>query len=101
MKVKELLADKNRWTQNVYARDAFDTSCGPLEERAICFCIIGAIKRCYGDKESLEKHLAGVNPVLARIKEHLIEKGLGKDIAYFNDTHTHEEVLAVLEKLDI
>jgi hypothetical protein len=46
--VAELLSDPARWTQGYYARDAKGALVGPASQRAVCWCLLGAIVRVYG-----------------------------------------------------
>lgn len=85
--VAELLADKSRWTQRAYARLPDGHSVMDHNEDAVCFCVVGAIKRVYSDRVS---RLMALDLMMAKCGCANIDK--------FNDTHTYAEVYAkVLE----
>lgn len=48
MKVLELLSDPKRWTQGAMARDSDGMKRATYEKEATCFCLVGAIQKCYG-----------------------------------------------------
>ena len=93
MKVKELLANERHWTQGTFARDAKGQEIGALFPEAACWCLRGALMRCYG--EVGPAHWQAEN----RIKEVLGNNG----IVRFNDDEstTHADVLRVLEAADV
>lgn len=47
MKVKELLSDSSKWIQGANARDRNGRKIAPESPYAICWCLFGAIVRCY------------------------------------------------------
>ena len=47
MKVKELLTDETKWTKRVFARTAGGFRVSPTNKDATCWCLLGAIERCY------------------------------------------------------
>lgn len=47
MKLKELLDKPEKWTKGVSARDSNGYKAGPLNENAVCWCLTGAIYKCY------------------------------------------------------
>ncbi len=86
-KVKEFLT-RERWTQGELARD----SCGKKVEindpSACSFCLEGALFHCYSEGEYL-LHLDRIS------------FALGEPIFEWNDSHTYEEVAALVERLDV
>jgi hypothetical protein len=40
-----LVAFPKGWTKNQWARDSAGLRCSPLNQRATCFCVLGAIQR--------------------------------------------------------
>lgn len=42
---RNLLGDKDRWTQGVWARDRFGKQTDPLAENATCWCALGMLRR--------------------------------------------------------
>jgi hypothetical protein len=89
MKAYELLADKKNWTRGANARDAHGFATGALGDDAVCWCIYGAITKCYAD---------GNFSVYTEMVAIAVPKGL---VSRFNDGSTHEEAIALLKSLDI
>jgi hypothetical protein len=79
---RKLIEKPENWTQETSARDAAGRETLPTSPRAVCWCASGAILRA-GRAD------AG-NALFAL-------RSVG-NIAHFNDTHTHPEVLALLDK---
>jgi len=52
MKVHELLTDVSKWTQNIAARNKKHRYVNPKSLKAVCWCLMGAISRCYGAEAS-------------------------------------------------
>jgi len=93
MKAHELLAQDGAWTQ--YST-AYDTRGIPVEahsEKAVCWCLEGAIIRCYDNF-----HIP-IQPVLAALEA----KGWYGQACHWNDRpeRTQAEVVALLKGLDI
>lgn len=87
MKAYQLIEKPQDWTTGTYAKDKDGNECDPQGQHAICFCVMGAFKRCYGHEWG-----APYDTFISSIKE---------GAAHFNDTHTHAEVLAKLKELDL
>lgn len=47
MKVRELFNNKDKWTKGLYARDKDGFSVDPEGSNAVCFCLVGALRKCY------------------------------------------------------
>lgn len=47
MKIKDLLIDETKWTQNAYARDAYGKSLIESDLHAVSWCLSGALFVCY------------------------------------------------------
>ncbi len=47
MKVFELFQDESNWTQLALARNAAGESIDPNDPEAVCWCLYGAIMKCY------------------------------------------------------
>jgi hypothetical protein len=47
MKLSTLLRAKKNWCQNADARDSKGNSVGVLNPAAVCFCLSGALNKCY------------------------------------------------------
>lgn len=81
---RELISDPKRWTQKTSARDSKGRPTFADEEEAVCWCAIGALSHV--NREKLIT-CCGV-----------LESVMPVGIATFNDSHTHEEVLALFDK---
>lgn len=99
MKMKELLAKPEAWTQGLYARDSAGRSASPHGDMTVCWCLIGALLRTYNPM----KKLLASTPEAEEIERRIADEIHSVDIADWNDSpdRTHAEVLALCEKLDI
>jgi len=82
---RELISKPENWTQKAYARGKSGRKVKVTSKLAVCFCPIGAIAKIakLGTLEVLCGETA---------------KALGQShLVYFNDTHTHAEVLALFD----
>ena len=94
---KELIKDESSWTKDWFARNDAGVPVRSLHEDAICFCSLGAIERFAGCE--LGDDL--VDGVSSRTKEAqgLLETVMGGLLVEeYNDTHTHEEVMAMWDE---
>lgn len=91
MKIRELLAKPEAWTKKAYARDQMGRLSSARGEETCSWCLIGAAIKCYGD-----------NPCYDFITLK-IENEISMSLARWNDdeSRTHEQVLALVTKLDI
>lgn len=90
MKLKELFAKPESWTQKQFARDKDGRGCGPQDARAACWCLGGGIAVCYPDN---------FNPVWDKILRRIDSAS----VIDWNDdpARTREDILALCEELDI
>ena len=96
MKIKELLTSENKWNQGCNARDSEGLICDIFESKAQCFCLYGAMIRCYDDRTEAFK--------LIQIKVlNELKRNENIDICRWNDDgrRTFAEVRELIEKLDI
>jgi hypothetical protein len=79
-----------RWTQGAFARDSLGVSVPVGDDLAVCFCLVGAIGKL------------GLYDASA-ITRVLVRGGYGYEhgIVDFNDSHTFNEVLAVVREAGI
>jgi hypothetical protein len=91
-KARELLSDRDRWTQGALAKSrhplgSLPVSCGATDPHAYCWCLRGALHKV-ADRE------------VAWRAECYLELAVppSLDIAAFNDHRTHAEVLALLDE---
>lgn len=91
MKVWQLLSDESKWTKGFAARSVYGAPIDPRSNEAVCWCLVGAIARCYGD----DVHFHNVR--------NLIADKVGRTEASWNDTpkRTYSEVYALVKELDI
>lgn len=91
MKAYELLAKPESWTQGAFARDAEGRATQDLMQSA-CWCVAGAIKRCYESRVDRQKAL-----------DRLEDETGWYAIPPWNDdpARTHAEVVDLLRRLDI
>lgn len=95
-KARALIEDPKNWTQGAYATDKDGVALDqPLDDEAVCFCMIGAIRRAEGSP--LEEVTRQNVRLLWAALDNMAN---GEALAYsheYNDTHTHAEVLAFLD----
>ena len=89
MRARELIAWEENWCQGVAARDKNGREVEPMSELANSWCAVGAIRKVCVDR--------GVAPydIVAALKKEL---GYGYTLPGFNDSHSHDEVLAVFDR---
>lgn len=87
---RALIENPNDWVRFVLARDRAG-DCVLVSDTAACkFCAFGALRRI-GAHKSIEAigYLRAFD---------LLDRAMGMNIAEFNDTHSHEEVLQAFDK---
>lgn len=84
---KAKIATQEQWTTSAFARTKDGFPVMPSSKEAVCFCSLGAIEKVYL-----------FNSLPYRIVKSRLEVALDGAIPAFNDTHTHEEVMAVWDK---
>lgn len=92
MKMLELLSDPTKWIQGAFARDADGVNVSSQNKEAVCWCLQGALIRCYVG--SLEYSV---------VKNKIIKELVLVDFARWNDdpSRTYQDVQTLLQKLDI
>jgi hypothetical protein len=92
MKAYELLDSPKKYTTYAYARDAEGKWCPAKDPEACCWCLIGALQRCYPDFDVRQE-------LYQRI---CIKLGISPDyLTAWGDSHSFNEVVGVLKELDI
>lgn len=91
MTLQELFSDSSKWTQQTYARDITGRPVTINDIDAVCFCLMGAIYKCYPSTE--EK---------AKVIQKLESKRL-LNITFWNDARERkfEEVQQLVKELNI
>jgi hypothetical protein len=84
---RALIADRNRWTARVVARNADGFACHPCAAEAVRWCALGAIHKVAAGGKSAEIAFAAILDI-----EH-------RDIAVVNDYIGHADVLAMLDRV--
>ncbi len=105
MKVSELLSSEEKWCRYVLAVDAAGRSVNPEDDRAVQFCLRGAIHHCYPE-DSGGEYCRGVRrvkatPTYKRLAERLSEQGQSINfLGDINDTPTvsFEDIRAMIEE---
>lgn len=96
-KIKELLAKPESWAQGSLARNRRGEAVGPSDESACCFCLWGAVVRCYPERSQYCDVLDALHAA--------IEARVGKRLSLvsFNDRSetTHADILAVVERAGV
>lgn len=94
MKPSELLDSPEKWTKGAWGRCKDGSACDCRDERATCWCIIGAIYKCFSNEARIEKLLKEMRDSL-NLSEH--------PLMWWNDNpeRTYEEVIDLLKKFDL
>lgn len=87
---RELIELPAGWSQGAYARDWTGRAVGLLQPQACQFCSVGAVARIAGSDRTFSLSTTGAMSALM--------DAMSGDIPRFNDSHTHEEVLAAFDK---
>lgn len=92
MKIKELLTDESKWTQNAFGRDAEGLACFSGDPDAVCWCLLGAMTVCYPNSYIRAE-------IIRKIHKHL----LNNTVFNFNDApeRTFEDIKKLVNDLDI
>lgn len=91
----KLLSKRGAWTQEYYARNRWGLECFAENEHAVCFCVLGALHRVYGENSLFNRK---ANKVCRRVRK------LGFDcIPDWNDfpSRKKSEVVALLKEVDV
>lgn len=92
MKVRELLDDASKWTRGAFAANVFGEHVPYDAPSAACWCLRGAIFRCYGRQTEQSERVSN-----------LVYATLDAPIATWNDCRGRKfaDVKALVEELDI
>jgi hypothetical protein len=97
MKTYELLDSPEKWTKGVCARDSRGKEIDPESPKAICWCIKGALYKCYPDDD--DWYTAYNQLVKAKGYETWKYGGV---VSWQDDPRTtYEEVIEVLKLADV
>ncbi len=95
--VKELLSDPNKWTQGAAAVDNEGGSVYPTDRSACQFCLIGGVSRVLGQGPFSEKSTLHAE-VCEVLRSACREIAGNAYLTRYNDSHTHAEVMGLLDK---
>lgn len=101
MKAHELISEESKWTKGVYARDEYNKPVSVASDFGVCFCITGAVKKCYPLHEQsdiLKKIRNAIDLKYPQKHEHVLHE---TSIVRFNDEHDYETVYNLVKELDI
>lgn len=100
MKMYELLDKPEKWTQGFIARDESSNPTAPLDDYAVCWCLLGALDKCY-PRHYLE--VRKINKTTECRLSEAIRKKYSKSLVQFNDNPntTFDQVRSILLELDI
>ena len=97
MKAYELLSSPEKWTTEVAARNKDNEQVTVDSPEACKFCIYGAIRKCYGEPESIPKE------VILNLQKVMDKFNFSStnELFKWNDSSIYEEVVSVLKELEI
>lgn len=107
MKIKELLSDASKWTQGRHAADEKGNDELPESSNAVCWCLSGAIMKCYLDDNEIANRLRF--KIVDKINRYIKIKSNGLYIKYSNNiipwnddkNRTFEDIKILVETLDV
>lgn len=90
MKIRELLDKPEKWTQGCTARDKDGIHVMLTSAAAVCWCLMGAVWKCY-----LPNECGQIFTVLG--------KHVGDNVGFWNDARerTFEDVQKLIKELDL
>lgn len=96
MKAKDLLADPAHWTKGALAKDKFGVQCWHSAPEAACWCLEGAIRKCYPGQ--YQRILYSLPEYIQMLFPGQLRAPFG-----FNDNANtnHSDVLKLVTELDI
>jgi hypothetical protein len=92
MKTYELLDSPEKWTKEVLARDSKGNSTHPDSPEAVCWCVKGALRKCYPNYDDWRV-------AYDRLRE---AKNFGSIVSWQDDPETtYEEIIEALKLADV
>lgn len=92
-KARALITDPKHWTRGKFARDTCGSSVSVDSSTATCFCTVGAVYRVSASVT------VGHHEALDLLANELDQLGRpSRSIPTFNDSSTHEQVLALFDR---
>lgn len=90
IEARKLIEKPENWTQGTFARDKNQKEVGSWESGAVCFCTIGALKHAFQEGVGGDIYYEAYDALYNSIDRMNVPK--------YNDSHTHEEVLAMFDR---
>lgn len=99
LRAKEIIQKPENWTKGVAARDVAGNRIWVSSDKAVCYCMIGAIRKAQLELDPAHQIDPGDESFqkIKKILVSIIPKNF-EHPANFNDKSSHEEVLEVLRK---
>lgn len=94
MKAWQLIERPENWAQGGYAKDPDGQLVNWKDDTACCWCVLGALHKCYPSKDLFDASSRLVRDRILRFAE-------GIDLWNDSPSTTHAQVLAVLKELDV
>ena len=109
IEARDRISDPSRWCQNTHARGASGEGVAPQSTEAVSWCSVGALYASVPERTQPGFFLFPGDAADARIDraKRVLQAAIGKaalDYTYgytvtrFNDSHSHEEIMAVWDK---
>ncbi|MBD8556328.1 hypothetical protein IFT84_17610 [Rhizobium sp. CFBP 8762] len=89
-RARDLIGRADRWSQEALARDEHGNECKPEDDKATCFCMVGALVRASAELHSQEAFHQGVKALKAVCAP--------MPCFIFNDSHGHRDVVRVFDQ---
>lgn len=100
MKIFELFSNSPKtWTQNNFAQDSAGRGVASTDDKAISWCLMGAIIKCYPEITHFQERKETIVRILEKLK---LSREMS-NLIYWNDSPntTFEMVYNVVKELDI
>lgn len=92
--IADLLEDEESWTKGTFARNSADMTCSVDDADAQCWCVMGALMRTALKRNLSTQQCRDVVSFLQVACR--ANGGLPFGVAKYNDVHTHDEVMTML-----
>lgn len=91
--LRDLLSDPKRFTVGAFARNASGIPVGPRDEGAVCWCLLGAIRK-------LETDWQPGSDLYIQLREKLTPRlAGGRSVATWSDVNGHDAVIKLLDEM--
>lgn len=99
---RDLLSDEKSWVKGSMAKDKRGWAVDPNDSSATCFCLLGALIKCYGADRTGNDWEIEKSPEVSLLRQTKPnpEVNIGLDVWEINDAHdtTHPMVIEWLER---